>query len=92
MVPIEIPDDFAVSEYRGGERMETAPVHERSSPPRERLNSSVYRIPESKLTVIELIRELRDSLGSYILIVTHYMASILAIATNGVFLDAESLT
>ena len=36
--------------------------------------------------------ELRDSLGATIVVVTHELASIFAIATNSVFLDAESRT
>ncbi|MNC87480.1 hypothetical protein D3C83_32090 [compost metagenome] len=34
--------------------------------------------------------ELRDSLGSTIIVVTHELASILAIGTNSVFLDTET--
>lgn len=40
----------------------------------------------------DLIVELRDSLGATIVIVTHELASIFAIATNSVFLDAGSRT
>jgi phospholipid/cholesterol/gamma-HCH transport system ATP-binding protein len=40
----------------------------------------------------ELILELRDSLGSTVVVVTHELASIFAIGTNSVFLDVESRT
>src|SRR5262245_32726257 len=48
--------------------------------------------PISSSLLDELILELRNSLGSTIVIVTHELASIFAIATNSVFLDAESRT
>lgn len=40
----------------------------------------------------DLILELRDSLGATVVIVTHELASIFAVGTNSVFLDAESRT
>jgi len=40
----------------------------------------------------ELIVELRDSLGTTIVVVTHDLASILAISDNSVYLDADSHT
>lgn len=40
----------------------------------------------------DLILELRDSLGATVIVVTHELASIFAIATNSVFLDSESRT
>jgi len=40
----------------------------------------------------DLILELRDSLGATVVVVTHELASIFAIADNCVFLDAESRT
>jgi phospholipid/cholesterol/gamma-HCH transport system ATP-binding protein len=48
--------------------------------------------PISSRLLDELILELRDSLGATIVIVTHELASIFAIATNSVFLDAGSRT
>jgi phospholipid/cholesterol/gamma-HCH transport system ATP-binding protein len=39
-----------------------------------------------------LILELRESLGTTIVVVTHELPSIFAIATNSVFLDIESKT
>jgi phospholipid/cholesterol/gamma-HCH transport system ATP-binding protein len=40
----------------------------------------------------ELIVELRDSLGTTIVVVTHELASILTIANNSIYLDAETHT
>ena len=40
----------------------------------------------------DLIIELRDSLGSTLVVVTHELASIFAIVTNSVFLDTKSRT
>jgi phospholipid/cholesterol/gamma-HCH transport system ATP-binding protein len=40
----------------------------------------------------ELILELRDSLGATVVVVTHEVASILAIGNNSIFLDADSNT
>lgn len=48
--------------------------------------------PISSSLLDELILELRFSLGATIVIVTHELASIFAIANNSVFLDAESRT
>jgi phospholipid/cholesterol/gamma-HCH transport system ATP-binding protein len=46
--------------------------------------------PVSSRLLDDLILELRDSLGSTIVVVTHELASIFAIGDNSVFLDAES--
>jgi phospholipid/cholesterol/gamma-HCH transport system ATP-binding protein len=48
--------------------------------------------PISARRLDELIVELRDSFGATIVIVTHELASIFAIGTNSVFLDAETAT
>ncbi|GAB7079285.1 ABC transporter ATP-binding protein [Megalodesulfovibrio paquesii] len=48
--------------------------------------------PVSAHLLDELILELRETLGSTIVIVTHELASIFAIGTNSVFLDAETRT
>lgn len=48
--------------------------------------------PISARRLDDLILELRDSLGATIVVVTHELASIFAIANNSVFLDAESRT
>ncbi len=46
--------------------------------------------PVSARLLDELILELRDSLGATVVIVTHEVASILAIGNNSVFLDADT--
>jgi phospholipid/cholesterol/gamma-HCH transport system ATP-binding protein len=48
--------------------------------------------PISSKRLDDLILELRDSLGATVIIVTHELPSIFAIADNSVFLDAESRT
>lgn len=48
--------------------------------------------PISARLLDDLILELRDSLGATIVVVTHELASIFAIGTNSVFLDAETRT
>jgi phospholipid/cholesterol/gamma-HCH transport system ATP-binding protein len=48
--------------------------------------------PISSQLLDELIVEMKESLGATVVIVTHELASIFAIATNSVFLDAETKT
>ncbi|MFH2124807.1 MAG: ATP-binding cassette domain-containing protein [Pseudomonadota bacterium] len=48
--------------------------------------------PISARLLDDLILEIRDSLGATVVIVTHELASIFAIANDSVFLDAESRT
>ncbi len=48
--------------------------------------------PISSRRLDDLILELRASLGATVVVVTHELASIFAIANNAVFLDAESRT
>jgi phospholipid/cholesterol/gamma-HCH transport system ATP-binding protein len=48
--------------------------------------------PVSARLLDDLILELRDSLGSTVVVVTHELASIFAIADNSVFLDPETRT
>jgi phospholipid/cholesterol/gamma-HCH transport system ATP-binding protein len=48
--------------------------------------------PLSSRLLDDLILELRDSLGATVIIVTHELASIFAIANNSVFLDPETKT
>jgi len=45
--------------------------------------------PVSAKLLDDLILELRESLGTTIVVVTHELASIFAIANNSVFLDVE---
>lgn len=48
--------------------------------------------PVSARRLDELIIELSESLGTTVVVVSHDLASIFAIASNGLFLDAESRT
>src|SRR5438093_3298965 len=48
--------------------------------------------PVSSKLLDDLILELRESLGATVVIVTHELASMCAIATNSVFLDPEAKT
>jgi phospholipid/cholesterol/gamma-HCH transport system ATP-binding protein len=48
--------------------------------------------PLSSRRLDELIMQIRESMGGTVVIVTHELASIFAIATNSVFLDADSKT
>ena len=48
--------------------------------------------PISSKLLDDLILELRDSLGATVVVVTHELASIFAIASNSVFLDADTKT
>ena len=48
--------------------------------------------PISSKLLDDLILELRDSLGATVVVVTHELASIFAIADDSVFLDAETKT
>ncbi len=48
--------------------------------------------PVSAKRLDDLILELRDSLGTTIVIVTHELASIFTIGNNSVFLDADTRT
>ena len=48
--------------------------------------------PVSAARLDELILQLRDTLGMTVVVVTHELASIFAIANNSVFLDAKTKT
>ena len=48
--------------------------------------------PISAKLLDDLILELRDSLGTTVVVVSHELASIFAIGNNSVFLDADSKT
>jgi phospholipid/cholesterol/gamma-HCH transport system ATP-binding protein len=48
--------------------------------------------PVSARLLDDLILELRDSLGTTIVVVTHELASIFAIGNNSIYLDVDSRT
>ena len=48
--------------------------------------------PISARLLDDLILELRDSLGTTIVVVTHELASIFTIANNSIYLDVETRT
>jgi phospholipid/cholesterol/gamma-HCH transport system ATP-binding protein len=48
--------------------------------------------PLSSQRLDELIMQIRESMGGTVVIVTHELASIFAIATNSIYLDADSKT
>jgi phospholipid/cholesterol/gamma-HCH transport system ATP-binding protein len=48
--------------------------------------------PISARLLDDLILEVRDSLGTTVVVVTHELASIFAIADNAVFLDTDTKT
>jgi phospholipid/cholesterol/gamma-HCH transport system ATP-binding protein len=48
--------------------------------------------PVSARLLDDLILELRESLGTTIVVVTHELASIFAIGNNSIYLDVESRT
>jgi phospholipid/cholesterol/gamma-HCH transport system ATP-binding protein len=48
--------------------------------------------PVSARLLDDLILQLKESLGTTVVVVTHELASIFAIGNNSVFLDAESKT
>jgi phospholipid/cholesterol/gamma-HCH transport system ATP-binding protein len=48
--------------------------------------------PISARLLDDLIIELRESLGATVVVVTHELASIFAIGTNSVYLDADAKT
>jgi phospholipid/cholesterol/gamma-HCH transport system ATP-binding protein len=48
--------------------------------------------PVSARRMDDLILELRESLGTTMVVVTHELASLLTIGTNSVFLDVETRT
>src|SRR6059036_3769527 len=50
------------------------------------------KLASNPTTVRSMNGYLRDSLGATVVIVTHELASIFAIGTNAVFLDADSKT
>jgi len=87
-------EDFYPSEISGGMRKRVGLARAMALDP----DILYFDEPSSGLDPIssrrldDLILELRESLGATVVIVTHELASIFAIATNSVFLDDEAKT
>ena len=87
-------DDFYPSEISGGMRKRAGLARAMALDPEILFfdEPSAGLDPISSRMLDDLIIELRDSLGATIVIVTHELASIFAIGTNSVFLDADTKT
>ena len=87
-------EDFYPSEISGGMRKRAGLARAIALDP----DIIFFDEPSSGLDPInarmldDLILQLRDILGATIVVVTHELASIFAVGSNGVFLDAESKT
>lgn len=87
-------DDYYPSEISGGMRKRAGLARAMALDPKILFfdEPSAGLDPISSRRLDDLILELRDSLGSTIVVVTHELASIFAIADNAVFVDAEART
>lgn len=87
-------EDFEPSEISGGMQKRGALARAMALDPEILFldEPSAGLDPESSRRLDDLILELRASLGTTVVIVTHELASIFAIADNGIFLDVESKT
>jgi phospholipid/cholesterol/gamma-HCH transport system ATP-binding protein len=87
-------EDFYPSEISGGMRKRAGLARAISLDPDILFfdEPSAGLDPVSSHRLDDLILELRDSLGATIVVVTHELASIFAIADNSVFLDPETKT
>jgi phospholipid/cholesterol/gamma-HCH transport system ATP-binding protein len=87
-------EDFYPSEISGGMRKRAGLARAMALDPDVLFfdEPSAGLDPLSSKRLDDLILELRDSLGSTIVVVTHELASIFAIGDNCVFLDAERRT
>jgi phospholipid/cholesterol/gamma-HCH transport system ATP-binding protein len=87
-------EDYYPSEISGGMRKRAALARAMAMDPEILFfdEPSAGLDPVSASLLDQLIVELRDSLGTTIIVVTHELASIFAIGTDSVFLDAESKT
>ena len=87
-------EDYYPSEISGGMRKRAALARAMALDPDILFfdEPSAGLDPVSARLLDDLIIELRDSLGSTIVIVTHELASIFAIGNNSVFLDTETKT
>jgi phospholipid/cholesterol/gamma-HCH transport system ATP-binding protein len=87
-------EDFYPSEISGGMRKRAGLARAMAMDPEILFfdEPSAGLDPVSARRLDELILELRESLGSTVVVVTHELASIFTIGTNSVFLDADSRT
>ncbi len=87
-------DDYYPSEISGGMRKRAGLARAIALDPEVLFfdEPSAGLDPISSKQLDDLIMELRDSLGATIVMVTHELPSIFAVATNSVFLDAETRT
>jgi phospholipid/cholesterol/gamma-HCH transport system ATP-binding protein len=87
-------EDFYPSEISGGMRKRAGLARAMALDPEILFfdEPSAGLDPISSRRLDDLILELRDSLGATIVVVTHELASIFAIADNSVFLDPETKT
>ena len=94
LVGLEGFEDYFPSEISGGMRKRAGLARAMALDPDVLFfdEPSAGLDPVSAKRLDDLILELRDSLGATVVIVTHELASIFAIASNSVFLDAETRT
>src|SRR5438094_1527671 len=87
-------EDFYPSEISGGMRKRAGLARAMALDPDVLFfdEPSAGLDPISSRLLDDLILELRDSLGATVVMVTHELPSIFAIANNSVFLDAETKT
>ncbi len=87
-------EDFYPSEISGGMRKRAGLARAMALDPEILFfdEPSAGLDPISARNLDDLILELRDSLGTTVVVVTHELASIFAIADNSIFLDAERRT
>ncbi|MBE6442278.1 MAG: ATP-binding cassette domain-containing protein [Desulfovibrio desulfuricans] len=87
-------EDYYPSEISGGMRKRAGLARAMALDPRILFldEPSAGLDPVSSRLLDDLILELRESLGTTFVIVSHELASIFAIANNGIFLDAQTRT
>jgi phospholipid/cholesterol/gamma-HCH transport system ATP-binding protein len=87
-------EDFYPSEISGGMRKRAGLARAMALDPEVLFfdEPSAGLDPVSAKRLDDLILELKDSLGATVVVVTHELASIFAIANNSVFLDPETRT
>lgn len=94
LVGLDGYDDFYPSEISGGMRKRAGLARAIALNPEVIFfdEPSAGLDPVSAQHLDELILQLRDAMGATIIIVTHELASIFAVGSNSIFLDAETRT